>query len=89
MKITLITTGGILPLTKKAEKEVPWSEKEMKEMLKKVKLEKEDPGKTRDGITYHLNYNDETVPIDWQKIPEKYKKTFDDLKDDLKVVKPG
>ena len=89
MKITLLRTGGILPLTQKAEKEVKWTSEEMEALVTKIKIEDKGPGEMRDATTYHLMYDAETFPIDWEKIPSKYKKIFDELKQDLKVVKPG
>jgi hypothetical protein len=89
MRITLLRTGGILPLTKKAERDVSWSEEEMEDLVKKIKIDEEGPGQTRDATTYLLKYKAKTFSIEWHKIPAKYKRTFEDLKENLKVVKPG
>ncbi|MDB5247396.1 MAG: hypothetical protein JWQ40_1790 [Segetibacter sp.] len=89
MKITLLRTGGILPLTKKAEKEVDWSEEETGKLIDAIKVEDDSPGTMRDATTYQLMNNAGTFSIDLEKVPAKYKKTFEDLKDNLKVVKPG
>ena len=87
MQITLLRTGGIIPITKKAEKEVDWSEDEMNELLSHIKLESDDPGQARDATGFHLKNNAGTVPIDMEKVPAKYKKAFEELKDNLKIVK--
>ncbi|MCW3105899.1 MAG: hypothetical protein JWQ09_405 [Segetibacter sp.] len=87
MQITLIRTGGIIPITKKAVKDVDWSEEEMRELLKVIKNEEEGPGQERDATGYQLMYNAGTFSIDWEKIPAKYKKTFEELKEKLAIVK--
>ena len=88
MQITLIRTGGIIPITKKADKEVDWSQDEMNELLKLIS-EDEDPGQKRDATGYQLKNNAGTFSIDLEKVPALYKKTFDELKDNLTIVKPG
>lgn len=88
MKITLLRTGGIIPMLKKATKELNWSDKEMDALMASIKTEDDDFSKMRDNTQYQLMYNNQTVSIDLEKIPEKYKKTFDNLKDNLQVVKP-
>lgn len=87
MKIELIRTGGIIPVIKKAEKEVDWSEEDIQEIINRT--EAEEPGKMRDATNYHLNYNAGTFPIDLEKVPAKYKETLEELKDNLKITKPG
>ena len=86
MLITLIRTGGIIPVTKKAAKEVDWTEDEMRELLKQIQND-EGPGQKRDATGYEIMYNAGTFSIDWDKIPAKYKKTFEELKDNLAIVK--
>ncbi len=87
MLITLIRTGGIIPITKKAEKEVNWSEDELSKLLKVIKIDDKDAGQKRDANEYQLMNNSETFSIDPEKVPTKYKKTFDELKDNLRIVK--
>jgi hypothetical protein len=87
MLITLFRTGGIIPMTKKAEKDVDWTEDEMRELLKTIETGEEGPGQKRDATGYQLMYNAGTFSIDWEKIPAKYMKTFEDLKDNLKIEK--
>jgi len=86
MKINLIRTGGFIPVTKKAEQEVDWSEEEVQLLIDAIKTG-EAPGHARDKAGYHINYNAETFSIDWEKIPAKYITTFEELKDKLAIVK--
>ncbi len=88
MEITLIRTGGMIPMLKKAKKEVDWSEKELDELINMIKTDNK-PGKMRDNTQYELMYNDQAYSINLEKIPAKFKKTFETLKDDLQIVKPG
>jgi hypothetical protein len=39
MRITLLRTGGIIPVTKKAEKNVDWTSDELSELIKVIKNE--------------------------------------------------
>jgi hypothetical protein len=86
MQIALVRTGGFIPLRKKAEAEVNWSEQELMQLIETIKLENAGPGKLRDATGYHLEINDQTVPIDLDKIPANYQSTFEDLKDNLQPV---
>ena len=87
MKITLVRTGGIIPLKKKAEVIVNWDAKEMEQLKAAVKPSLPAPGNTRDGIDYHIHYDGESFPVDWSKIPTKYKSTLEKLKNNLVVEK--
>jgi hypothetical protein len=84
MKITLIRKGGIIPITKKAEQEVSWSEEEIQSLIDEIK-KNDEPGIARDSTNYLLNCNNETFAIDWDKIPGEYIKTFENLKDNLAI----
>lgn len=86
MLITLTRTGGLIPMTKQAEKEVDWSEQEMKQLLEVIKDE-EGPGQKRDASGYELKYKGGTFSIDIEKVPPPYKNTFDDLKQNMQIVK--
>jgi hypothetical protein len=86
MKIILIRTGGFIPMTKKAEQEVSWSEPEIQALLDEIKTDAE-PGQARDKTGYLINYKAETFPIDWGKIPAKYLATFEEMKDKLVISK--
>jgi hypothetical protein len=87
MHITLIRTGGIIPITKKAETNVDWSDSELDVLLKAIGGKGESPGQSRDAMGYQLATGTGTFTIDLEKVPAKYKNTFDELKDKLKVVK--
>jgi len=86
MKINLIRTGGFIPVTKKAEQEVDWSEEEVQSLIDAIKTG-EGTGQARDKTGYHISYNAEFFPIEWEKIPVKYITTFEELKDKLAIVK--
>lgn len=88
MQITLTRSGGIIPVTKKAEADVNWTEEQLKELRTIIETKSED-GMMRDNTSYTLSYNDERFPVDLSRLPSKYKKTFDSLKDHLKIVKPS
>lgn len=88
MEITLIRTGGMIPVIKKAAKEVDWNEKDLDKLVSLIKAD-DKPGEMRDNTQYQLMYNEQAVPVDLERIPKKYKKTFESLKDNLQIVKPG
>ena len=66
--------------------DVDWSSEEMNELLKVIGTD-EGPGQTRDATAYELETNAGTSTIDLEKVPAKYKKTFEQLKDNLEIVK--
>lgn len=86
MQIALVRTGGFISTKKKAEAEVNWSEQELMQLIETIKLENAGPGKLRDATAYHLETNDQTIPIDLNKVPKNYQTTFEDLKDNLQIV---
>lgn len=88
MQITLIRTGGIIPILKKASINVDLSNKEIDELINLMKVD-DVPGEMRDNTQYQLVYNEQTVPVNLERIPKRYKKTFESLKDNLQIVKPG
>jgi len=88
MKITLMRTGGFIPVIKKATKEVNWSDKEMEELIDSIRADS-DAGKMRDSTQYQLIFNGRTFSIDFEKIPLKYKEVFEQLKNNLQIAKPG
>lgn len=87
MEITLIRTGGMIPVTKKAAKEVDWNEKDLDKLISTIKTD-DNPGEMRDNTQYQLLYNKQSFPVNLERIPKKYKKTFESLKDNLQIVKP-
>lgn len=86
MQIALVRTGGFIPLKKKAEAEVDWSEQELLQLIEHIKAENTRPGVSRDTTSYYLKIKDQTVAIDLNKIPQNYQSTFDDLKDNLQIM---
>jgi hypothetical protein len=87
MQIKLTRTGGIIPMKKAAETEVSWTEEELQQLSENIARENKTPANARDATGYHLTYNDTTVPIDLDKVPDDYKHVFDKLKDNLQPVK--
>jgi len=85
MKITLVRTGGFIPITKKSEKEVDWTDDEFKLLVSTIKTD--GRGAARDNTSYLIKSKAGTFPIDWGKIPAKYVDTFEELKDNLAIVK--
>jgi hypothetical protein len=85
MRITLLRTGGFIPMTKKAETEVNWSDEEMEKLMDKIRTENDEPGNKRDATSYQLMYDGGTCPIDIEKVPPEYSSTFNELKNNLKV----
>ena len=88
MEITLIRTGGMIPVIKKAKLEIDLNENDLDKLISTIKAD-DNPGEMRDNTQYQLVYNEQTVPVDLERIPEKYKKTFESLKNILQIVKPG
>lgn len=89
MQVTLLRTGGIIPMLKKTTREVDLSEEEMNELIDAIRVENDNQGKMRDNTLHQLIFNDQTFTVDLEKVPQKYKKTFDSLKDSLQIVKQG
>jgi hypothetical protein len=65
---------------------VGWSDQEIRELLEAIKDE-EGPGQKRDATGYEVKYKGETFPVNLEKIPPSYKSIFDDLKENLQIVK--
>lgn len=89
MEVTLLRTGGIIPMLKKATMKVDFSEKEVNELIDAIRVENDNQGKMRDNTLHQLIFNNQTFSVDLEKIPKKYKKTFERLKDNLRIVKQG
>lgn len=87
MKISLVRTGGFVPVTKKATGEVDLSEKEINDLIDLARVN-EKPGNMRDNHQYQLMYNDQSYTIDLAKVPAKYRQMLEQLKDNLQIVKP-
>jgi hypothetical protein len=86
MRITLLRTGGFIPVTKKAETDVNWTDEEIEKLVDEIKTD-DDPGNKRDATSYQLVYDGGTCSIDIDKVPPQYRDTFDELKSHLKISK--
>jgi hypothetical protein len=86
MKIKLIRTGGLLPVTKVAETEVYLSETEIIRLLDAIKP---DPAARhiKDGNYYEITIGTSSSPVDMNNIPNEYKDLFSKLKGELKIMK--
>lgn len=85
MKITLVRSGGIIPIRKVSQTEVNWMEEDIIQLKKSAEILNASPGLVRDGVFYHLKTDIENFPIDWTKIPSKYKSTLEKLKEKLAI----
>ena len=86
MEISLVRIGGIIPILKKASINVDFNNKEIDELINLIKVN-DAPGKMRDNTQYQIIYNGTSFNIDLDKVPQKYKETFEKLKNDLKIIK--
>jgi len=86
MHITLIRSGGFIPVTKKAETDVSWTDAELQALLTKIEAD-DEPGNRRDATSYELETNAGTCSIDIDKVPAQYAGVFNELKNNLKIVK--
>jgi len=87
MEIKLKRSGGIIAAKKEAAKKVDWSDKDLQQLIKLIKRKEEPLTRGRDTTGYFLEVNDQSVPIDLDKIPDAYKAVFESLKNNLKPVK--
>jgi hypothetical protein len=85
MKIKLIRTGGIIPITKAAEAEVEITAHELEGLLEKIQPDS-PAGRIKDGNYYELTAGNSRTPVDLEKIPDEYKALFSKLKSDLKII---
>jgi hypothetical protein len=86
MKITLVRTGGLIPVTKAVETEVEIGEEELESLLDKIEAGTAEP-RVPDGNTWQMGYGKRNVTIDPGKIPEEYYMLFEKLKSEMKFVK--
>jgi hypothetical protein len=87
MEIKLQRFGGILPVMKEATAEVDWSEQEVNKLLECIVRNENVNVRERDATSHFLEINGQSIPVDLQKIPAPYKKTFEELKENLKFKK--
>ncbi len=85
MKVRLVRTGGIIPVRKQSEIDVSWTEADVQQLRNEAESTVSSPGKTRDGIFYHLETGDKSFVVDWSKIPSKFRSTLEKLKDKLVI----
>ena len=85
MKIRLIRTGGIIPITRAAEAEVEISSRELAGLLEKIQPDPSAP-RIKDGNYYELTAGSSRAPVDLEKIPDEYKALFSKLKSDLRII---
>jgi hypothetical protein len=86
MKIKLIRTGGFIPITKMAEVEADYTDKEIVRLIEVIRRDPSAP-KIKDGNSYQLNIGTNITPVDLEKVPEEYKELFNKLKSELKIKK--
>jgi len=87
MQISLVRTGGFIPLKKRADAEVDWTEDELMKLIDVIKRESTVPSASRDNTGYQLHYAGQAIPIDLDRVPDAYQSTFNYLKDNLAPVK--
>lgn len=86
MKIKLIRTGGFIPITKAAEADVDISARELAGLLEIIQPDPDAP-RIKDGNYFELAVGFRSTPVDLEKVPDKYKALFSQLKSDLKIIK--
>jgi len=88
MKIKLVQSGGLLPVTKEALTEVDWTKEECENILSQIALKDNNySSPVRDGIDYTIEINNKEVGVDLEKATGKYAEIFAQLKKNLKIVK--
>jgi hypothetical protein len=87
VKIKLIRTGGLLPVTKEAVGDVDWSEKEFGELMLAIGTGGDSDSSARDQVYHILEANGKSFPIDLTKIPKAYRPVFDMIISNFKTVK--
>jgi uncharacterized protein YacL (UPF0231 family) len=87
MKIKLIQSGGLLPVKKVASTDVSWSEKDLEDVMSKIRIEETEHSLVRDGISYQLEVNGNEIAVDLNKVPGEHLSVFKDLKSKLTILK--
>ena len=87
MKIKLVRTGGLLPVTKEAVGEVDWSEKEFGDLMLAIGTKEDADSPARDQVYHILEAKGKTFSIDLTKIPKAYRPAFNKIISNLKTVK--
>lgn len=73
-------------MTKTAEADVNISDQEIGKLIKIIQPDPSAP-RIRDGNYYELTVGENRVPVDMEKVPDKYKDLFSKLKSELRIVK--
>ena len=71
---------------KAAEADVDISVREMAELLEIIQHDPAAP-RIKDGNSWELTVGRRSIPVDLEKVPDEYKAIFDQLKNDLKIIK--
>jgi len=88
MKITLVQSGGFLPVTKQASAEVDWTEDECTHLLKQIAVPvSEPPAVVRDGIDHTVEIDGKATQVNIDKASGKYAAEINKLKSKLQIVK--
>ncbi|MEP7141223.1 MAG: hypothetical protein ABI707_00070 [Ferruginibacter sp.] len=88
MKIKLVQSGGLLPVTKEAVTEVDWTKDESEHLLNQIAVDdNQKSSMVRDGIDHTIEINNKEVAVNLEKASGKYAEVFDHLKKNLKIVK--
>ncbi len=88
MKIKLVQSGGLLPVTKEAATDVDWSKEEVEKILSHIAVKDDKKSsQVRDGIDHTIEINNKEVPVDLDKASGKYAEVFDHLRKNLKIIK--
>ncbi len=87
MQLQLKRTGGIINFKKLALTEVDITETELANLVSEIKRSQILNTQFRDSTSFFLVINNESIPIDLTKIPEKYKAVFEELISNLKPEK--
>ena len=88
MKIRLVQSGGFLPVTKVAVTEVDWTKEEGEDFLSEIAVDdSKKSSQVRDGIDHTIEIDDKEVTVDLKKASGKYAEIFEELKNNLKIVK--
>jgi hypothetical protein len=88
MKIKLVQSGGLLPVTKEAVTDVDWTNEESEKILSQIAVDdSKKSSQVRDGIDHTIEINNKEVTVNLEKASGKYAEVFDHLKKNLKIVK--
>ena len=88
MKIKLVQSGGLLPVTKEAVTDVDWTNEESENILNEIAVgDNQKSSLVRDGIDHTIEINNKEVTVNLEKASGKYAEVFDRLRKNLKIVK--